>query len=59
MKVGELAYMTRSMIEMGCPELGTIIGIKPRCYIVGFPNGTVQPFNSRWVSEQPIKRRKK
>ncbi len=57
MKIGDLAYMSKSMLEMGYPEVGIIIGIKSRCYIVGFPNGTVQPFNSRWVRKEPIKGR--
>ena len=55
MKVGDLVYMTKSMLEMGYPEIGIVVGITTRCYIVGFSNGIIQPFDSRWVSKEPIK----
>jgi len=57
MKIGDLAYMTSSMLEMGYPEVGIIIGMKCRRYVVAFPNGIVQPFAQCWIRKEPIKRR--
>ena len=47
------------MSDNNWEEIGTVIGIKARCYVIGFPNGMVQPFDPRWVSNKPIERRKK
>ena len=59
MKIGDLIYMSKSMLLMGYPEVGTVIGVKARCYVIGFPSGMVQPFDPRWVSKKPIEGRKK
>ena len=57
MEVGDLAYMSKSMLEMGYPEMGVVVGMKGNHYVVGFPNGMVQPFHPRWVKNIPVKRR--
>ena len=57
MKVGDLIYVTKSMLEMGYPEVGIVVGIKNNRYVIGFPTGIVQPFHPRWVRDKPIKRR--
>tara|TARA_R100000406_G_scaffold82536_1_gene64754 strand:+ start:266 stop:451 length:186 start_codon:yes stop_codon:yes gene_type:complete len=57
MKVGDLVYMTKSMLEMRYPEMGIVVGMKGKHYVVGFPNGIVQPFHPKWVRDTPLKRR--
>ena len=57
MKVGDLIYMSKSMLEMGYPEVGVVVAMKGKHYVVGFPNGMVQPFHPRWVKDIPAKRR--
>ena len=59
MKVGDIAYMTKSMLEMGYTELGIVIDVTDSYYLVAFENGNIQPFHPRWVRSEPIKRRKK
>ena len=57
MKVGDLAYMSKSMLEMGYPDIGIVVATKGDHYIVAFPDGIVQPFHPRWVKDIPTKRR--
>ena len=57
MKVGDLAYMSKSMLEMGYPEVGIVVVKNDRHYFVAFPNGMVQPFHPRWVRDTPVKGR--
>ena len=57
MKVGDLAYMTKSMLEMGYSEFGIVIDVKDNYYLVAFENGNIQAFHPRWVRNDPIKRR--
>ena len=54
MKVGDLAYMSKSMLKMHYPKLGVVIGMKGVHYIIAFPNGVVQPFHPKWIREMPI-----
>ena len=58
MKVGDLAYMTRSMLEMGYPEIGIVVDITDDYYLVAFENGNIQPFHPRWVRDTPLKQEK-
>ncbi len=57
MKIGDLVYMSKSMLEMGYPEMGVVVGMKGNHYVVGFPNGLVQPFHPNWVRAISIERR--
>ena len=57
MEIGDLIYMSKSMLEMGYPEMGIVVGMKGKHYVVGFLNGMVQPFHPRWVRDKPIERR--
>ena len=57
MKIGDLAYMSKSMLEMGYPEIGIVVAKKGDHYIVAFPDGMVQPFHPRWVKDIPVNRR--
>lgn len=57
MKIGDLIYMSKSMLEMGYPEMGIVIGMKGKHYVVGFSNGIVQPFAQCWVRAIAIERR--
>ena len=57
MKVGDLIYMSKSMLEMGYPDVGVVVAMKGKHYVVGFPNGMVQPFHPRWVKAISTERR--
>ncbi len=57
MKIGDLVYMSKSMLEMGYPEMGIVVGMKGKHYVVGFSNGLVQPFHPNWVRAILIERR--
>jgi hypothetical protein len=59
MEVGDLAYMSNSMLEMGYPEMGIVVGMKGNHYVVGFPNGLVQVFHPKWLRAISLERRKK
>ena len=58
MKIGDLVYMSKSMLEMGYTEMGIVVGMKGNHYVVGFPNGLVQPFHHKWVRAISIERSK-
>ena len=57
MKIGDLAYMSKSMLEMRYPEMGIVVGLKGKHYIVAFTNGIVQPFHPKFIKDKPVKRR--
>tara|TARA_E500000305_G_scaffold62179_1_gene49554 strand:- start:46 stop:231 length:186 start_codon:yes stop_codon:yes gene_type:complete len=57
MQIGDLIYMSRSMLEMGYPEMGIVVGMKGKHYVVGFTNGIVQWFHPKFVKDKPVKRR--
>ena len=42
---------------MGYPEMGIVVGMKGKHYVVGFPNGLVQPFHPNWVRAISIERK--
>lgn len=57
MKIGDLIYMSKSMLEMGYPEMGIVVGMKDKHYVVGFSNGNIQAFHPNWVRAISIERR--
>ena len=57
MEVGDLTYMSKSMLEMGYPEMGIVVGMKGNHYVVGFPNGLVQVFHPKWLRAISLERR--
>ena len=58
MQVGDIAYMSHSMINMGYPYFGIVTDIKGGRFIIYFHSGFKQVFDPRWVLNKPKKEKK-
>ena len=54
MKVGDLAYLNKTMRELNYPEVGIVVAIEGGRYRLAFPDGSIQIFHPSRIQNHPI-----
>ena len=53
MKVGDLAYLNKSMRDLNYPEVGIVVAIEGGRYRIGFPDGSTAIFHPSRLEDRP------
>jgi hypothetical protein len=58
MKVGDLAYLNKTMRDLNYPEVGIVVAIEGGRYRIGFPDGSTSIFHPSRLENRPTKKDK-